>query len=95
MISLSTKSGVSKVSKQMPYDYDYVVIGSGFGGSVAALRLAEKGYSPLFGVREISRLIQDKIKSFFVDEVLFGSLAHGGRARAEVEGDEVVIKVGD
>ena len=27
------------------YDYDYVVIGSGFGGSVSALRLAEKGYS--------------------------------------------------
>lgn len=29
------------------YDYDWVVIGSGFGGSVAALRLAEKGYSVL------------------------------------------------
>ncbi|ODR11566.1 cholesterol oxidase [Mycolicibacillus koreensis] len=28
----------------MEYDYDVVVIGSGFGGSVAALRLTEKGY---------------------------------------------------
>src|ERR1051326_1392908 len=26
------------------FDFDFIVIGSGFGGSVAALRLAEKGY---------------------------------------------------
>jgi cholesterol oxidase len=26
------------------FDYDMLIIGSGFGGSVAALRAAEKGY---------------------------------------------------
>ena len=28
-----------------PFDYDYIIVGSGFGGSVSALRLAQKGYS--------------------------------------------------
>jgi ATP-dependent Clp protease ATP-binding subunit ClpA len=55
--------------------------------------LAEKGYSREFGARNISRLVEDKIKSFFVDEVLFGRLSAGGKAVADVVGDEVVINV--
>lgn len=38
-------------------DYDWLVIGSGFGGSVSALRLTEKGYS--VGVLECGRRFAD------------------------------------
>jgi len=39
------------------FDYDVVIIGSGFGGSVAALRAAEKGYR--VGVMEAGRRWKD------------------------------------
>ena len=39
-------------------EYDWVVVGSGFGGSVSALRLAEKGYS--VGVIECGRRYEDE-----------------------------------
>src|SRR5215831_618534 len=40
-----------------PVDYDVLVIGSGFGGSVSALRLTEKGYR--VGVLEAGRRFAD------------------------------------
>ncbi len=42
---------------QPQYDYDWIVIGSGFGGSVSALRLAEKGYK--VAVLECGRRYED------------------------------------
>ena len=40
------------------FDYDWLVIGSGFGGSVSALRLAEKGYR--VGILEAGRRYRDQ-----------------------------------
>ena len=39
-------------------DYDWLIVGSGFGGSVSALRLAEKGYK--VGVLEAGRRYRDE-----------------------------------
>lgn len=41
-----------------PFDFDWLVVGSGFGGSVSALRLAEKGYR--VGVLERGRRYRDE-----------------------------------
>jgi len=40
------------------HDYDYLVVGSGFGGSVSALRLTEKGYA--VGVIEMGKRFQSE-----------------------------------
>jgi hypothetical protein len=43
----TNRCNVSKQITVQEQTYDYIVIGSGFGGSVSAMRLAEKGYSVL------------------------------------------------
>jgi cholesterol oxidase len=48
---------VSVPAPSRDYDFDWIVIGSGFGGSVSALRLAEKGYR--VGVLECGRRFAD------------------------------------
>jgi ATP-dependent Clp protease ATP-binding subunit ClpA len=55
--------------------------------------LAENGYSSEFGARNIARLVEDKIKSIFVDQVLFGDLTEGGNALADVVDDDVKIVI--
>jgi ATP-dependent Clp protease ATP-binding subunit ClpA len=50
-------------------------------------RLAEEGYSRETGARNTSRLIEDKIKNYFVDTVLFGALSEGGSATVDWDGE--------
>src|ERR1700752_2971802 len=45
-------------TRMTSFDYDVIIIGSGFGGSVAALRAAEKGYR--VGVMEAGRRWTDE-----------------------------------
>ncbi|MCK4765257.1 MAG: ATP-dependent Clp protease ATP-binding subunit ClpA [Candidatus Aminicenantes bacterium] len=57
--------------------------------------LAKKAFSKLFGAREVARTIEEKIKSYFVDEVLFGRLAKGGKVLADIKDDDVIFKPRD
>lgn len=58
-----------------------------------AAYLAEEGYSPLYGARNIARTVDEKIATPLVDEILFGQLAGGGQVCCrleEVEGKKQV-----
>lgn len=53
--------------------------------------LAEKGKTSVFGAREILRIVQEEIKTYFVDEVLFGELSKGGTAFIDVVDNRIKI----
>ena len=55
--------------------------------------IANLGYSNLFGAREISRVIQNTVKCFFVDEVLFGKLSSGGKVHGSVTGTKIEFNI--
>jgi len=49
---------MNETKQQDGFDYDWLIVGSGFGGSVSALRLVEKGYR--VGVLECGRRYRDE-----------------------------------
>jgi len=44
----------------------------------ARVWLAAKGYDPVFGARPLARVIQREVRDPLTDQILFGSLEHGG-----------------
>lgn len=55
--------------------------------------VAKIGTSYEFGAREISRVINGKIKTILVDEILFGKLKDGGRCSIDVNDNEFVLNI--
>ncbi|MGM0432712.1 MAG: AAA family ATPase [Spirochaetota bacterium] len=45
---------------------------------------AALGYSAEFGARNIARIVQDRLKDYFVDGILFGDLRQGGQVTVDV-----------
>lgn len=55
--------------------------------------LINKGVSREYGARAIQRIIDEKIKPLFVDEILFGNLSEGGNVQVDVEGEEFSTQI--
>jgi ATP-dependent Clp protease ATP-binding subunit ClpA len=51
----------------------------------AADWIATRGYDESFGARPLARLIQEQVKKPMADELLFGSLKHGGMVKIDLD----------
>jgi ATP-dependent Clp protease ATP-binding subunit ClpA len=54
--------------------------------------IAEKGLNSNYGAREINRTVEQNIKPYFVDQVLFGELSKGGTAHIDIKEGKIIIK---
>jgi len=52
--------------------------------------IARRGYDPKMGARPMARIIQEHIKRPLAEELLFGSLEHGGHAFVSVGNDDAL-----
>ena len=62
----------------------------------ARVWLRDRGYDKLYGARSMGRIIQNELKRPLADAILFGALAHGGKAlvslgKSDTGEDKLVI----
>ena len=53
--------------------------------------LAERGHDPVFGARPLARVIEETIKRPLTDELLFGTLAAGGKVTVDAKDGEISL----
>ncbi|MBE6050123.1 MAG: ATP-dependent Clp protease ATP-binding subunit ClpA [Clostridium sp.] len=54
--------------------------------------IIEKGTSEEYGAREITRIINNEIKSLLVDKILFGNLKKGGKCKVDYLNEKIYIE---
>lgn len=54
--------------------------------------IVTKALASTYGAREIIRIVNQEVKPYFIDEVLFGELSKGGVAEVDIVGDKISIK---
>ncbi len=58
----------------------------------AKKQLAKKGYSPEYGARPLTRIIQQEINDTLSEEILFGKLSKGGKASVDVKEERFTFR---
>jgi ATP-dependent Clp protease ATP-binding subunit ClpA len=53
--------------------------------------LAVKGYDPVFGARPLGRVVQKEVRDPLTDQILFGSLEHGGTVTIGAADDQLTF----
>jgi ATP-dependent Clp protease ATP-binding subunit ClpA len=53
--------------------------------------LAAKGYDPIFGARPLARVVQQEVRDPLTDQILFGTLEHGGTVTIGVKDDRLAF----
>jgi ATP-dependent Clp protease ATP-binding subunit ClpC len=59
----------------------------------AIKKIAELGYDPVFGARPLRGVISDKLRSELAERILKGEIARGGKAKVDLENDELKFEV--
>ena len=54
-------------------------------------KIVELGYSPVFGAREMRRVIQDKIENVLASALLSGDLKRGNKAEVDPKKFELIV----
>ncbi|PPR53083.1 MAG: ATP-dependent Clp protease ATP-binding subunit ClpA [Alphaproteobacteria bacterium MarineAlpha5_Bin6] len=53
--------------------------------------LANAGYDEVYGARELSRVIQEKVKKPMAEELIFGSLSKGGQVEISIKDEKIYL----